>query len=250
LLAVVTVPGPTNAAIISKPGPKRFTMDYYETQLVSLSDKLPVDWSAMSIFLAMCLFALTMSVSPGPVNLVTFSLGLNYGFLPTLPFVAGAAVGFTAMLVLVGLGLGEVMALNPTVIGILTYAGTAFICYMGYRIATAHPELPDTGDRQPSFLHGAALQWLNPKAWIGSLSGIAAFEATPGNGLTVFAGVYLVVCFLSVAVWAFAGQRVSDLVDNATKLQWLNRVLGCLLFAVAFYLLYLHLAGGNRAQPL
>ena len=196
----------------------------------------------MSIVLAMCLFALTMSVSPGPVNLVTFSLGLNYGLLATLPFVAGAAAGFTLMLVLVGLGLGEIMALNPTVIGVLTYAGTAFICYMGYKIATAHPELPATEQRQPSFLHGAALQWLNPKAWIASLSGTAAFEATPGNGLFLFAGLYLVICFFAVAVWAFAGERVGDLVENATVLGWLNRILGSLLFAVAFYLLYLHLA--------
>lgn len=196
----------------------------------------------MSIVLAMCLFALTMSISPGPVNLVTFSCGLNYGLRTSLPFVAGAAAGFTLMLVLVGLGLGEIMALNPTAIGILTYAGTAFICYMGYRIATAHPELPEDDGRQPSFLHGAALQWLNPKAWIASLSGIAAFEATPGNGLYLFAGLYLVICFFSVGVWAFAGARVHHLVSDSDMLRWVNRVLGALLFGVAFYLLYLHLA--------
>jgi len=35
----------------------------------------------MSLIIAMSLFALSMSVSPGPVNLVTFSSGLNYGFM-------------------------------------------------------------------------------------------------------------------------------------------------------------------------
>ena len=193
----------------------------------------------MSILLAMCLFALTMSVSPGPVNLVTFSSGLNYGFLSSLPFVAGAASGFTLMLVLVGLGLGELMAINPTAIGVLTYAGTAFICYMGYRIATAHPELPEHEGSQPGFLHAVALQWLNPKAWVASLSGISAFEATPDNGLYPFAALYLVICFFSVAVWAFAGERVSDLVSDQAVLKWLNRLLGALLVAVAFYLFYL-----------
>ena len=196
----------------------------------------------MSIVFAMCLFALTMSVSPGPVNLVTFSSGLNYGFLSSLPFVAGAASGFTLMLVLVGLGLGEVMAVNPTAVGILTLAGTAFICYMGYRIATAHPELPESEGRQPNFLHGAALQWLNPKAWIASFSGISAFEATPDNGLYPFAALYLVICFFSVAVWAFAGARVSELISDKVVMKWLNRLLGALLVAVAGYLFYLQVA--------
>ena len=196
----------------------------------------------MSILLAMCLFALTMSVSPGPVNLVTFSSGLNYGLLSSLPFVAGAASGFTLMLVLVGLGLGEIMAISSAAIGVLTYAGTAFICYMGYKIATAHPELPEDSGRQPGFLHGAALQWLNPKAWIASLSGISAFEATPDNGLYTFAALYLVICFFSVGVWAFAGERVSGMVSDQGMLKWLNRCLGALLVGVAFYLFYLQVA--------
>lgn len=195
----------------------------------------------MSLFIPMCLFALSMSVSPGPVNMVTFSSGLNYGFLPSVPFVAGAALGFTLLLLVVGLGLGEIVALSPLLMQILAYAGTAFICYMGYKIATAHPELPKASERQPHFFQGAALQWLNPKAWIASLSGVSAFETTLGNGLIVFASLYLVICFFSVAVWAYAGARVGEMLHDSGKLQWCNRVMGGLLVIVAFYLLYIHL---------
>lgn len=77
----------------------------------------------MSLIIAMCLFAVSMSISPGPVNLVTFSSGLNYGFVPTLPFVAGAALGFAVLLVVVGLGLGEIVALSPVLMQVLAYAG-------------------------------------------------------------------------------------------------------------------------------
>ena len=192
----------------------------------------------MSLIIAMSLFALSMSISPGPVNLVTFSSGLNFGFLPSLPFVAGAALGFTLLLVVVGLGLGEIVALSPVLMQVLAYAGTAFICYMGYKIASAHPELPGASVRQPHFFQGAALQWLNPKAWIASFSGVSAFEATLGNGLLVFASLYLVLCFLSVAVWAYAGARLSKLVRDRSSLQWFNRIMGGLLVLVAIYLLY------------
>jgi threonine/homoserine/homoserine lactone efflux protein len=195
----------------------------------------------MSLIIAMCLFAVSMSISPGPVNLVTFSSGLNYGFVPTLPFVAGAALGFTLLLVVVGLGLGEIVALSPVLMQVLAYIGTAFICYMGYKIASAHPELPGASGRQPQFFQGAALQWLNPKAWIASFSGVSAFEATLGNGLSVFAGLYLVLCFLSISLWAYAGARLSKLVSDRSRLQWCNRIMGGLLVLVAFYLLYLQL---------
>jgi threonine/homoserine/homoserine lactone efflux protein len=195
----------------------------------------------MSLIIAMCLFAVSMSISPGPVNLVTFSSGLNYGFVPTLPFVAGAALGFTLLLVVVGLGLGEIVALSPVLMQVLAYIGTAFICYMGYKIASAHPELPGASGRQPQFFQGAALQWLNPKAWIASFSGVSAFEATLGNGLSVFAGLYLVLCFLSISLWAYAGARLSKLVSDRSRLQWCNRIMGGLLVLVAFYLLYLQI---------
>lgn len=195
----------------------------------------------MSLLIAMSLFAFSMSVSPGPVNLVTFSTGMNYGFRPSLPFVAGAASGFTLLLVVVGLGLGEIIALNPVLMQVLAYSGSAFICYLGYRIATADPQLPVAPKSRPHFFQGAILQWLNPKAWIGSLAGVSAFEATLDNGLLVFASLYLVICFFSVSVWAYAGARISDLLRERRTLQWCNRAMGGVLIVVAIYLLYLQM---------
>ena len=76
----------------------------------------------------MCLFGLSMSISPGPVNMITFAQGLNYGFGRALPFVGGAASGFALLLLVVGMGLGELIALNPLLLNLMTIAGTAFIC--------------------------------------------------------------------------------------------------------------------------
>jgi threonine/homoserine/homoserine lactone efflux protein len=60
----------------------------------------------MSVIFAMCLFSLSMSISPGPVNLITLSTGVNHGFKNAMPFVSGATLGFTLLLLMVGLGLG------------------------------------------------------------------------------------------------------------------------------------------------
>jgi hypothetical protein len=39
----------------------------------------------MSLILAMFMFALTMSISPGPVNMVIISSGANHGFRKRSP---------------------------------------------------------------------------------------------------------------------------------------------------------------------
>ncbi|MCO1335598.1 hypothetical protein MO867_14765 [Microbulbifer sp. OS29] len=59
----------------------------------------------MSLFLAMFGFSLAMPITPGPVNMVIISSGVNHGFSRTLPFVSGATVGFTLLLSMIGFGL-------------------------------------------------------------------------------------------------------------------------------------------------
>jgi len=192
----------------------------------------------MSIILAMCLFSLSMSISPGPVNLITLSTGMNYGFNRALPFVSGATVGFTLLLIATGLGFNWITEILPGLIQWLKYAGTLFLCYMGYRIATADStELSVVEEARPSFIQGALLQWLNPKAWIASVSGISVFSLSGSLPvLLMFSGLYFVICYLSIASWAWAGDRVSDYLDAGLYLKWINLVMGGVLILVALYL--------------
>jgi threonine/homoserine/homoserine lactone efflux protein len=59
-----------------------------------------------SLLLSMAGFALAMSISPGPVNLVALGTGARYGFTASLRHVVGATLGFILLLLLMGLGLG------------------------------------------------------------------------------------------------------------------------------------------------
>ncbi|MCC2645735.1 MAG: hypothetical protein K0R94_1513, partial [Burkholderiales bacterium] len=42
----------------------------------------------MHNIIAMVLFSMIMSISPGPVNLVTLNSGINYGFKKTFSYVS------------------------------------------------------------------------------------------------------------------------------------------------------------------
>ncbi|HBS9915730.1 TPA: LysE family translocator, partial [Klebsiella aerogenes] len=130
----------------------------------------------MTLILAMFLFSLTMSISPGPVNMVIISSGASYGFRRTFPFVSGATIGFTLLLIVIGFGFYASIEKYPLFFKYLNVAGSAFIIYIGYKIASSRSELSLTKSEAPSFTQGFLLQWLNPKAWIACASGVVLFS--------------------------------------------------------------------------
>jgi len=198
----------------------------------------------MSLILAMCSFALSMSISPGPVNLITLSTGINYGFIRTLPFVAGASIGFSLLLFLLGLGLSfGLEELPPSLIMALQGGGALFIAYMGYGMFSSSTKGLEDNEASkslnlPGFAKGFLLQWLNPKAWIACISGITAFKISQSFPLLIlFTTLYLVICFASIGCWAALGNKLKGNLKNPLFLQNFNRMMGLCLILVAGYLL-------------
>ena len=67
----------------------------------------------MSVLISMAAFALAASISPGPVNVVALSSGMQFGLAPSLRHVLGATVGFVVLLLFTGFGLHEVLKQWP-----------------------------------------------------------------------------------------------------------------------------------------
>ncbi|MDM4221004.1 LysE family translocator [Klebsiella pasteurii] len=192
----------------------------------------------MSLILAMFMFALTMSISPGPVNMVIISSGANHGFRKTLPFVSGATIGFTLLLILVGFGFYAVIESYPLFLKYLNVAGSAFIIFVGYKIASSQPELSLKKTDTPGFVQGFLLQWLNPKAWLACASGGALFsDSSTHTMLITFIIIYFSVCYISLAAWAILGNKVSTLLSSAQRIRVFNVLMGGLLIMTACYML-------------
>lgn len=189
----------------------------------------------MTLLLSMAAFALVSSITPGPVNLVALSSGARYGLRATLAHITGATVGFTLLLVIIGLGLYEVLIRWPLLTTALRVGGVVYLLYLAWLLArdTGQLQADDTAS-QPSLLGGAAMQWLNPKAWLASVAGMGAFAAD-GNSTTVvhFALIYLVVCYASIACWAAAGASLQRHLDKPAGVRLFNRVMALLLVLCA-----------------
>ncbi len=202
----------------------------------------------MSLLIAMFSFSLAMSISPGPVNMVIVSSGASYGIRKTFAFVSGATIGFTLLLLFIGLGFYKVIDVHPYFLKYLAVAGALFIIYMGYLIALSKPQLnfkeQDVNEKkQPNFIQGFLLQWLNPKAWIACVAGVSLFSM-PNNHqpFLTFSLIYFLVCYLSLFAWSVLGDKVTILLSSEFRLRLFNQFMGGLLIITACFLLYSQLS--------
>ena len=194
----------------------------------------------MSLIISMAVFALVASITPGPVNIVALSSGARYGFRASQRHVAGATLGFVLLLVLMGLGLHELLEIWPGLTQVVQWAGVAFLLFMAFKLASDNGQVnaKDSG-RAPSMLYGALMQWLNPKAWLACVAGMGAFVAN-GEARLIwqFAAVYLVICYVSVGCWAYAGTFLRGYLNNPAGMRLFNRSMALLLAGSAAYLLW------------
>lgn len=188
----------------------------------------------------MSIFALVASITPGPVNIVTMTSSVNFGFKKTMPYVVGASIGFTALLLLIGLGLHELLNFIPNLTFWIKLAGAAFLFYMAWMLFRSGGDLSSTAPtKAPSFMHGFLLQWLNPKAWIAIIAGVGALTSDGGVILVwIFAALYFVICFVSIACWAFMGAFLSQYLQETYRVKIFNKIMGLMLFICAVYLLF------------
>jgi threonine/homoserine/homoserine lactone efflux protein len=189
--------------------------------------------------LALVGFAFASSITPGPNNLLVLTSGLNHGVARSLPLIAGISFGFVVMLIAVGVGLGSIIQSNPGIHSAVKFFGLAYMLWLAWKVAASAPTLnSEDGVSAPkplSALTGAAFQWVNAKAWAVALSAIAAFavpDAVP-ESLARIAGVYSIVAFTSLTVWAAFGTLMRRLVDSPSKMRAFNIVMALLLVASA-----------------
>ena len=194
----------------------------------------------MTILFAIALYAFSMSITPGPANLVVLSTSVNHGFLKTVPFVSGATFGASVIMIIVGMGLGKILSEDSLFFTVFSYLGAAFIVYLLIKILLSSCDINLGQQKQlaPGFLKGIILAWLNPKSWIAILAGISAFGVA-GNyqELPTYIITYISVAYLCMLVWAFAGSKIARFLKNCRNLRIFNLTMGAALILIAGYII-------------
>lgn len=176
------------------------------------------------LFTALATFCFVSSITPGPNNLMLMASGANFGFRRTVPHMLGVGLGFTAMVVLVGVGLVQVFDAYPISHTILQVASVAYLLFLAWKIATAAPPKDATRTGTPiTFVQAALFQWVNPKAWAMALTAVTIYA--PSQSLAAIALVAVIfgaINLPSVSTWTLLGQQMRRLLTNRPRLRAFN----------------------------
>ena len=195
----------------------------------------------MELILALALFCVATLFTPGPNNLMLMASGLNFGFRRGVPHLLGVTLGFAAMVLIVGLGLGVVFERWPLLYTALKYAGAAYLLYLAWQIAVSIPVAPgaDGAGKPIGFLQAAAFQWVNPKAWVmavGAMSTYAAVAPFPVN-VIIIAALFGVLGLASSGTWLGFGAALQRVLKDRRAVRTFNIVMALLLVASLYPIL-------------
>jgi threonine/homoserine/homoserine lactone efflux protein len=194
--------------------------------------------------IALLVFIVPMCFTPGPNNMLCAAHGAQHGFRSTVPLTLGMLTGWSILGVVVGMAIALIES-SEAFFQWLTYAGAAYIAYLGYSIAKTVPKaLEDTSDTDRlGFATGVMLQFVNGKAWVHFLALMATWGTLFGEGLAGKIGLVVVNAFAgypAVLVWAGFGVALRRAFNSPQKAQRLNTALGASLIGVALWIVLPH----------
>lgn len=195
-----------------------------------------MSWELLLAFVG---FAFATSITPGPNNIMLMASGVNFGLRRSLPHVAGIAGGFFVMLVLVGLGLGQVLRAWPAAYLVLKFASLAYMLWFAWKIATAGRAkrgkeaggAEGAGARPITALQAALFQWVNPKAWMMTVTAAAVYTVPSDYlaSLLTISVLFVAVGTPCMGVWTVFGVALRSFLADPVRLRAFNIAMAVLL---------------------
>jgi threonine/homoserine/homoserine lactone efflux protein len=159
-----------------------------------------------------------MSITPGPNNVMLTASGATFGFRRTIPHILGISVGFGAELLAVCAGLGAMFNHWPYLQTVLRWVGAAYLVYLGIKMLRGSgPANSRSSSRPVTFFEAAVFQFLNPKAWVMTITAATMF--LPHELGVLAAGAYMLFIMVvmnmpCIAVWALFGSSLRRFLER------------------------------------
>lgn len=191
-------------------------------------------------FSALLVLGTVMSFSPGPNTTLSTALAANHGFQRALRFACAVPVGWGLLLALCAAGVGGLIAAIPALRWAVKLLGIVYLLWLAFKLSQSGSLGPaDAARLDVTFFQGAALQFVNIKAWMFALSVVAGWIAgrsDPVARFAVVAPVMMFFAFISNVVYAAAGALLRDWLAHGTRLLWFNRAMATVLAATAAWM--------------
>jgi len=184
------------------------------------------------ILTALTVFAFVSSITPGPNNLMLMNSGANFGFKQTVPHLLGVGIGFTLMIILVGLGVMQIFDALPVSYTILKVLSIVYLLYLALKIALSDSSAAqNSSNNKPfTFIQAALFQWVNPKAWTMALTAISLYAPTKSIDAVLLVGLtFGLINLPCISSWIMLGQKMQVFLTDKKRLKIFNITMALLL---------------------
>ncbi len=189
-----------------------------------------------------------ISISPGPGAIASMSAGLNHGFKRGYVTIFGLVLGIWTQLLIVGVGLGALVAASSTAFTVVKWLGVAYLVWLGIAQwrAPARPmvAVSDSGEvvsQRSMILRAWMINVVNPKGTVFLLAVVPQFMNLSQPLLPQYLTIGATLAFTDMVVMAgytALAAKVLGALKDPSHIRAMNRTFGS-LFVLAGSLLAL-----------
>ena len=199
----------------------------------------------LSVWLTLFIAAWAISISPGAGAVAAMSAGLNHGFARGYVMTVGLILGFWTQVVVVGFGLGALIAASSVAFAAVKWLGVAYLLYLGVQQwrAPAKPLVTDALQANEArigpatmILRGWMINAVNPKGTLFLLAVVPQFldlSRPLGWQYVVIGATVGFTDLVVMAGYTALAAKVLHLLKTPSQMRLLNRVFGSLFVAAA-----------------
>jgi homoserine/homoserine lactone efflux protein len=201
-----------------------------------------MEWS---VWLAFFVASWAISLSPGPGAVAAMTAGLNHGFRKGYWIAAGLIAGIWVQILLVGVGMGAILAASSTAFLAVKWLGVAYLVWLGiaqFRASALPLEQSAEGigqNRRQLALKGLLINCMNPKGTVFMLAVVPQFLNPAAPLLPQYLIIAATLAFTDMVVMAgytALASRVLKVFKTPRQIKWLNRTFGGLFIAAGAFL--------------
>lgn len=191
-----------------------------------------------------------MSLSPGPAQIASLSAAVSYGWRRCIAQTLGLSCGVFFLIMIVGVGIGAVLATSPLLFQIIRFAGCAYLVWLGISLWRAKPQTVvikgganGTVTAFQLWRRGLLVNLTNPKGLVFFLSLLTPFLNTDAPILLQYAQMGLTCGFTDLCVMTgvtLVAELLSKKLRSSRNILVANRIFGSIFIAIGLGLMAVH----------
>ena len=197
-----------------------------------------------STWLAFFVACWLISLSPGAGAISCMSVGMRFGFRRSIPNIFGLQVGALALVGIVAIGVGAVLAASPLAFAAIKWFGVAYLLWLGiaqWRAEAKPLEVDDAAVASgfPMFTRALLINLSNPKGIVFMLAVLPQFidpHAAQWPQYALCAATLFLTDAVVMSGYTLLASRVLRTLREPHHLLWMHRTFGG-MFVVAGLLL-------------